>query len=272
MAQPPWMNLGDFVLAEHAKLDFVRLRFSHLVTFATELGRLERGKPFDIANSATWTAMIDSRDMLVIHLASWVTGTVERGGFFGQLCAHAITDFRRAKPWSGVDAYDKRQQKIAFANAWERTFPGVARSRFCSDDVVAFQDRFHGALSDIVQDRNEHRAHVFERKQATSEMLDLYKLGSRMKFIERTFGDLFLIVTAKSLAAAPEFTNVSSVSVGELVDQVIFGSCANMQRARGTRSRDELFDELHRLHDASDGTKAFNAPAFVAQASKRAST
>ncbi len=269
MARPPWTSLRDYLLDEHAKLHFIRLRLSHIVTFAAELGRVERGKNFDIANFGTWVAMIDSRDVLVIHLASWVTGALEGGGLFGQLQAHALSQFRRAKPWGGVDAYDKRQQAASFAAAWERTFPGVARSKLSQDDVVAFRERFHSELRDVVQDRHDHRAHVFERKQASSEMLDLRAMVHRMKFIERTFADLLLIVGSMTIDPAPAFTNVSMVSVAEIVDQVLFGSLANMQRLRGARTRDELYDELHRLHDASDGSKCFNAPEFAQRLATR---
>lgn len=44
------------------------------------LDRITRGKLFRFGNHLVWLMLLDTRDMLVIQLASWATGVVDHGG------------------------------------------------------------------------------------------------------------------------------------------------------------------------------------------------
>jgi hypothetical protein len=76
---------------EHDLMQTAR-RLYALEAFVEELDRVTSKKPFRIWNDIVWMMLLDSRDMLVIHLASWTMHLVEAGGLFAQLKANHLLD------------------------------------------------------------------------------------------------------------------------------------------------------------------------------------
>jgi hypothetical protein len=71
-------------LAQHELLT-IRERCVALKAFEDELYRRTNREPFVILNDLLWTTMVDARDMLLIHFASWIVSAVKPGGFLKQL-------------------------------------------------------------------------------------------------------------------------------------------------------------------------------------------
>ncbi len=64
---------------EHGLMQVARRQYA-LEAFLKELDRATRLKPFRIWNDVLWMMVLDSRDMLVIHPASWTKGVCQKGG------------------------------------------------------------------------------------------------------------------------------------------------------------------------------------------------
>jgi len=82
---------------EHDLMQVARRQYA-LEAFVSELDRATQAKPFRIWNDILWTMVLDTRDMLVIHLASWTKGIYGRGGLLGQVKAHHLADLPTGRP------------------------------------------------------------------------------------------------------------------------------------------------------------------------------
>src|SRR4051794_36492533 len=71
--------------------------------FKTDLDRVSRNKQFRIRNDVTWLMLLDSRDMLVVQLASWAKGVYEPGGLIGSIQADHVRDLPRRRPPDPTD-------------------------------------------------------------------------------------------------------------------------------------------------------------------------
>ena len=275
MGAPPWTSLADHLRSEFRSLDFIRSRQAFLSTFIEELDVATRGKPFDILAIDVWTTSLDSRDALVTHLASWAKATMRRGGLFGQLRAHAVKPLRdayrrtakvRKRCRRSLDAAcDEAERSLVgrgFDAAWCRLFPKATDAGVRPEDIDALNERFFRELQPVVTDRHEHRAHVFETTGFTVAMHPLGALGDKLAFIDGMLNDLLLVIDRTTTSAMP--TNpYARDTARDFVDLLVFGARARATAIEAGSGRERLYDELHRLHDASDGSKCFNAPPFI---------
>src|SRR5438477_6122025 len=91
------LSTYDWRLLSLARRQFV------MEAFIAELDRASRKKEFRIRNDVTWLMLLDSRDMLVMQLASWAKGVYESGGLLGVIQADHVRALPRRRPPSPHD-------------------------------------------------------------------------------------------------------------------------------------------------------------------------
>ena len=157
------------LLAEHeATVHHFRTRFLWLRAIEKELERRLGKYRFQINNDLIWMTLLDSRDALFIHYASWAKSIVQTGGFFGVVKAHHLTKLYvpRAKTKVKDDhtALAKLQEERRRAK-FEEVFPeAAARGKMQPSDVDALKDHFYALAHPVINDRDVHRAHPYERQ------------------------------------------------------------------------------------------------------------
>lgn len=152
------LTTNDWRLLSLARRMFV------MEAFKTDLDRVSRNKEFRIRNDVMWLMLLDSRDMLVVQLASWAKGVYETGGLLGSIRAHHVRDLRRRRR---RDNDEESRGTLAarrdreHAECFGRLFPSVVDQPFPTEQaLVELHDRFFKRLQPVLQDRHENRAHL----------------------------------------------------------------------------------------------------------------
>lgn len=247
--------LAELERHEHDLLTIKRRHF-FLKAFEGALQEASRDKPFLIANDLVWLTLLDSRDMLVIHLASWAKGTYAKGGFLGRLQADHLGAL-----WLDRSRLDSAEDGQHFRDAFARLFPEAVAARRCrpnAADATNLRDRFEKAVEPLVVDRHENRAHVYERGgTGTARMLDLDAIGDTFSYVERFLNDIRLIAFNSTFSYHDVSYASGDGTASDLVDLLLFGSIDRMFAAAGAgaagkfpwQRREELYADLHREHD-----------------------
>ncbi len=246
-------ELERMLVVEENVLSGIGRRLGDVEAFQGELDRATKGKPFAIRNAVVWTMVIDWRDALVTHFASWIRGMYENGGFLRQIQAHHLRALRRK--WRTGEETRPREwlhqllAKNHFAS-FERLFPDVKTAFPKPNDVELVRSRFVEAFKSVVGDRDSNRAHPYEEEHAkNAKMLDLRELRQFVSQAEAFLGD-FRLVSFHSSFGYPKPNRTDSQGVmSELVDLILLGT----ERRRGAvlcgRSRDEYYHHRHAKHD-----------------------
>jgi hypothetical protein len=254
----------EWGLMEVARRQFV------MEAFTAELDRVSRGMPFRIRNGVTWMLLLDTRDMLVVHLASWAKGIYKPGGLIGKLEADHRRSLPRALPakdrsddkpeWAR--GRDKERRDREHAEAFARLFPKAAPGPY--PDGAAFtdlRDAFYGRMKPLVDDRDWNRAHAFEKTTGTIAMLNITELRDLIAYAEQFLGDIAMVGCHYSMDR-PEMNVPSAEDVApELVDLLLFGDSDRAARLRGTLNRAEFYAQLHARPDGAEpqgGDRFFN--------------
>ena len=257
-------SIGDKIHRAQLEIMDIKRRYFVVRAFLESLEFATRGKPFRVHNDIVWLLVLDARDMLVVHLASWCKGSYRAGGFFGQLRAHHLPDLRRGSDTpSGdplLDALTHREHVAARA----RLFPGIQdRAGIRQEDLDDLKDRFEAHIAHVVADRDHHRAHPWERGDpGQTKMLDLNEIAEAFAFTEAMLNDLRLVATNSTMPSV-ELLFSSTEGVGDdLVDQILIGNLFQVREALRDRGRDEFYSALHRAHDARRKKGLFNESPF----------
>lgn len=260
------MQVADLLDRAEANIDAIRRRGSLLQAFVSELDEATRGKEFRIWNESAWLILLDSRDQLIISLASWCKAQWSKGGLFGQLRAGHLSELKRALP-KAVEA--AAGEKDARHQAFRRLFPDASRASRATprpEDLELLKDSFrkrvHG--SGLMDDRDDNRAHPFERGKASGSvaMLDLDQVQAVVLHIEELLNDLSLLSrrSTRSIGPLPGFTGAAR----DLVDLVLGGSIGRMWMVWGIENAErpgaddirwwwQFRDAYYRrIHDAYD--------------------
>lgn len=238
----------------------IKQRYFVLDALVAELERVTRGKTFRICNDVMWTTLLDSRDMLVVHLASWARATYGAGGLFGRLQALHVRDLRRKETKkAGGDAHLAQMDREALDATYSRLFPGVDPSRIGPSDLAALRNRFASEVAHVVADRDNHRAHAWEKNnRADVRFLKLDEVGATFDMIDLLLNDLRLVGT-NSTMSSHSLTYVSPGLVADdLVDLILIGTAYGVERLRAGRARSEMYEAMHAAHDGSNGSRLFN--------------
>lgn len=279
-APPVLYRAEDLIEEAHNQLLPMQSRLHFLQRFQEELTQRTRGEEFIIFNDIVWQTLIDSRDKLVIDLASWAMGLYSSNGKLGHLaanCAPQLFVSRRIDPRESEDVKMTLRHR---REVYERLFPdAVTRGgKPTKDDVQRLNDEFHAKALPLVQDRNDNRAHAYEprpKKKGTvarAAMLPLEDLREFVQYAHDFLNDLQSICRHTSVAYS-DYLHAADASetAADFVDLLLFGSKAIMAEISGLSTalhentgrflwehRDELYQRLWAERRLLD--RPFNAP------------
>jgi hypothetical protein len=241
---------------ERSLMEIARRQYV-MEAFTTDLDRVTRGNPFRIRNGIMWMLLLDTRDMLVVHLASWAKGVLQEVGLFGNLQADHSGSLPRALPnrdggdepeW--VRRHNKERREGEHAAAFTRLFPNAG----AHPDGAAFDElrkAFRLRMKPLFDDRNWNRAHVFEKVSGTTAMLNFSDLRGLLSYAEQFLGDIAM-VGCHSMTDRPELNVPSAEDVApELVDVLLLGDSERAARLRGQLAREDFYAQLHARFEAA---------------------
>ena len=249
------MRLGaHFDEAENQLLGLAR-RLYALEAFLSELERATQEKPFHMWNDVLWLMILDTRDMLVIHLASWAKSVYGRSGLLGRLQAESPRAFPRKRPWKdqheGADAHLTRLHDDSHAEAFNRLFACASEPYPTRAAFDALRDKFAARMAAIVSDRSSNRAHPYEKSKggANVRMLDLAEVRSATHYAEALMNDLKLVSSGCTLYYCnTNAADCSEVAI-ELVDSLLLGMLSRQKLLRGEVARDTFYGDMHARHN-----------------------
>ncbi len=262
---PP--KLHDLLWCRYVRLLNIQWRIHFLRAFSDELTRVTRGKRFRIRNDTTWRAVLDVRDKGVIDLCSWSVEMLhgirlvdpkngkpskprhkKKGPLYYLRTSH-VGDVRRTyTPHPDDDQYEIEMSEKAKEKYFTRLFPGVTTDSPTAGDIDALAERFRARCRPLRDDRNKNRAHVFEGDIGSAKMLSVEEQEAYFaEFIELV--EMLSLLSSGSAYAGGGTPAAYEGDVREMVDQILFGSCADAQAFFAGRDRDEAYAELHELHD-----------------------
>jgi hypothetical protein len=252
------------------------LHFLKLVQQELELR--SRSEKFLIFNDIVWNTLLDSRDMLVIHLASWAKGLYHRRGHLTHLsenCAPQLFASRR------IDRSESDLMRITLRlrrERYERLFPDAAKrgGRPTAGDVRQIVTQFKVMAAPVIDDRNDNRAHPHEprpsAKSGKAAMLSLEAQGKFIRYAHDLFNDLQSLSSHSTTAYSARLAFADADHTAEdLVDLILFGNVNRMALLSGLSSvhhektgrypwqyRDDLYEQVWSNRRSPD--QPFNAP------------
>jgi len=243
--------------------DIARRRYV-LSAFQEELDRVSRGKQFCLWNDVAWMMALDSRDMLVIHLDSWSKSLLQKGGLFRWMVSSAspkeLTEQLALTHEDRMDPGLARARKKARGRVYRRLFPGATGAEPSKADLKALADEFNNLFEPLADDRNENRAHSYERSSGTATMLDPGAMGAIIDHAARVICDLRLLSEDVTMSIDDANCVHSESAAEDLVDAILIGTSHRHAVVMKGRTRDDYYDQLHAEHDAlgADTKKLFN--------------
>lgn len=165
------------------------------------LERMLNGQSFK--NDLVYLMVLDSYEMIVIDLASFFRGLLQKGGpGLNQLNNH-LSRLKRGKPpvdpsgsrnaeeWMNrhraQEIYDSRLQ------AFERLFPDCTGPYPQQSDVRKLKARLDRLSESCVSARDSFHAHRYEKKKKTGRPLTLPEIESLFVDVQSMFNDLRLV-------------------------------------------------------------------------------
>jgi len=230
------------------KLTSIKRRLHLLKAFVTELTSVTKGKPFTIWDSLAWMMALDSRDALILHLASFAKG-LHKHHLKHMLHPHLG---RLKRVVTVEDEYDPLPKEIE--EAFTRLFPDCVKKTPGKADVKALRCRLEARIDELRKDRNANRAHVFELG-GNARMLSLEESEAVFDHLEGLLSDLRLIASQGNKDTNPiDRTIDPHLTARVLVDRIVLDMEIEERRERGG-----MYEQLHESHDANPHRQHFNA-------------
>ena len=253
-------------------------RLGYVLSIQQELVRVTKGKPFVIYHEPVWNMLLGEREMIIVDLASWAKGfyRVGEGGFLRKLQGDDLRAL--AWQWQGNDDRNNAWRLAAF----NRLFPNGVTSRDgrgpSQQDVDALCDRLAISFEVLRDDRNQHRAHKYEKAQPrTAPMLVPDQVSEHLKACQELLGDI------RCLSSNSQFTSYrykpeaheDDAYAQDLVDLILCGPISwIVDMCPSEEDRDEqryyrqrraaYYERLHDAHGAAgDLQKPFNDRSLV---------
>jgi hypothetical protein len=232
--------------------------------FTGDLDRVTRGKRFRFRNHALWLMLLDTRDMLVIQLASWVRSIVDPDGLLARLQQHHASDLpRKLLPEDPRSADEperstrstRERREGEHASSFDRLFPNAGDIPKESD-FEGLRQTFRSQMKPVKNDRDWNRAHPFEKVSGTAKMLDVAELRAHIDYAERFMNDLRMVGWHGTFAYHEMNMPIAADFAPDLVDAMLIGGPERLLKARGLATREEFYAQLHSAHDvrpANDG-------------------
>ena len=244
---------------EHDLMQIAR-RLYALEAFTDELNRVTREKPFRIWDDIVWMMLLDSRDMLVIHLASWAKSLIAAGGLLAEVKANHLADLpfaRRATDRTDNDSHLRSLLDGYHLEAVGRLFPRASGQSATAADVDGLTQRVRQASDALRNDRNQNRAHAFERgKPGSAKMLDFSDLRTSVRAYEQLLNDIRLVGCASTLAYHDMNDADCRSAAEELVDAVLIGHSSRQELVMAGRDRNAYYAWLHEKLEKHAGATA----------------
>jgi hypothetical protein len=213
-------------------------RITHLLSVEAELSRIARGKSFVIYHSPMWHMLAGEADMVIVDLASWALGFYEKGGGFlrklqgpdlralglnwkhdGSSVIWVEDDAgaeaeatllspevpRRDASIAAIERRSREENSAWRKNAFDRLFPegtnGSIRNVPCMQDINALCERLATGFQLLHADRDQHRAHRYEKGPKTAKMLSLEDVTKHLEACQSLLADL------RCLSSNTQFTS-----------------------------------------------------------------
>lgn len=116
-------------------LSDVKQRYLLLHAFQNEFDELVGRRQISLLNDHVWQMVLDTRDALALHLASWTKGLTSPGGLLGEM-KFSLSHLYVPSPDPGSRRPADRRE------VFERLFPeAVRRKKVLASDIDAFGAR-----------------------------------------------------------------------------------------------------------------------------------
>lgn len=312
------MTIEEMLQKHENMLIAIKRRLYVLKAFQKNFDELTKKKPFFLYNDIIYRMFEDTWHMLVIDLASLATDMLGRGGFFkilqgntnllsvakatdydvpsgmiildgedvqtedGEPTAPAPTEAERSQIESELSQGLIQEMMKYNQKAFFRLFPDAQQRpghKLKAEDVVKLKSRFDGIVRDIINDRNKHRAHRYERKEIDPSIkkLDFPVIEEKIDQIESILSDIRLISNKSSFS----FNNMNMANVDpttkDLVTMILLGGFVQIELRSGMSdafSRDEnvhqhgkkfgwqyresMFEEMHERHEQFHARRCYD--------------
>jgi hypothetical protein len=158
----------------------------------------------------------------------------------------------------------------------ERRFPEAAeRGKVRPEDIEKLKNDFHTIVEPVIDDRDVHRAHPFEKgDKATMAALRVDEMCPVFDAVQSLLNDLRLICDDSTRSY---HDHLLSADADDLADLVLFGSRGCIASLLGSaeavyektgkwewQHREELYENLHRAHESLAADAVLNAKAVLA--------
>jgi hypothetical protein len=287
------MTIDELIREYEQKILMLKKRYYYLKSFLDELTKRTNGLTFDIKNDILWQMMTDSYSMLIIDLASLYKNLGEQGGFFGLLKIHSAklrkTSYRNidapepnilTMPGSpitpGYEARLRREVKEDFQKTVAynmekclyRLFPhlqGNPDQGVCQGDIEKLKDRILKRADEIYTDRDNLRAHRFQKgdvDKATLKGLTLKDVGAHFEYIEDFMNSLRMVTLQSSMDYNDMNHSNVKCTAEDVVDIIVMGSTLNVFNTFGVAEALKLTNGPHFYYQFRERFYAANSAPF----------
>jgi len=292
-------ELRELLQRNEHQLEHFSKRIAHLLSVDQELIRVTRKKLFLLHQEAMWQMLLGETDMVIVDLASWALGFYEKGGggLLRSLRGEDLEALRLkwkyeatpvinadGRPHPDIDAHFQKVNREWREKAFKRLFPeGTSGSRPnvpCQRDVDGLCDRLAVRFEALHQDRNQHRAHRYEKGAKTAAMLGLEDVTKHLEACQDLLAEIRCLSSNSQFAAyryRPE-AHRDDHDAQDVVDIIVLGNLREIIDAQyGPKTaqspepgyyhqrRNPHYDRLHRLDDESgEPEKPFNDWSLIA--------
>jgi hypothetical protein len=229
------------VTARQRELHDLAGEYQELRSFAFELRRATRGKPFDIANTLAWSAVRSMHRMLVIDLAAWAR-SISSGWLRRTIQGDALRELRAtnrkaAKLLAGAPVHAPREilgyilkhrhesLMKSQREALRFLFGKEAEARgFVEDaDVGRLVKKLELWAANLDALRNE-LAHRYGYSDPALKAPRLADLGKRIAYCGRLLNSLRLLIDGSTYLLPRLEASKDDVGSRDLVDLIVVGS------------------------------------------------
>ena len=254
-------------LFEHQLQDITRRQFI-LEAFESDLETVTRGEPFRIRNEALWLMLSDTRNSLVLQLASWARAVYNTGGLIDRIKAGHAHDLPWKRPPGPLDEDPvwRAGRDREHMDAFTRLFPGVSAAHPNDVQFDQLRDAFVSRMKPIV-DEASGRITPFDHNPRAHALksLGLPVLREAISYAERFLNDFSVVGCQTERDYREMNTPAAADVVPDMVDALVLGQPSRMEHLRGGLDRVALYDELHHRNSADTGGRSrfFNDTLFT---------
>lgn len=237
------------LLSRHLhELLHISRRFHWWQLIEQELRAATRGRTFRVHNSLVWTSLLDMRDMGIVDLCSFLEGLTERGGLFDQLADRGAAFPRTPTDRDPADL-------PGYQRIFRQVFPNCTADKATRTEFRELTQTFREAFDHVTLDRNQNRAHRYERLSRERPYGDVRMLGHQdvmatFELVADTLNALYGLA-CNSTMAMDNIRPAEPEEVRRLIDEIV------LEGPVGDDVRGDWLEHLHSRWDES-GADLFN--------------